>query len=526
MIDTLELTDEQRSILDSIENDSPKFHIITGHAGTGKTLLLSRIISSAVDTGKRVQVLAPTAAALAVLEDRLPDSSRISYRTVAAVLQCTTDAISLGHTAPRFPLTSTGLKDFARFLEMLNVDHSGIITAWNTATDTGCIVDCTNPDISLSGSPKHIMVNTQQLAERLSTVFSGTSPFHPEVVTTPQYTSPSECAARMSNQWGTMPDLIVVDEYSMVNAEQADILHRAVEDTPATLIGCGDPMQLQPVTGQPNPFITDNADHHATNVAHHQLTTILRSEDSVLTLANDVRRGARFVDLAIAGDISRVDSTEPHELIKEHPQTFTEADVVLGFRNASVDTFNQLLRQLHGLHGAIQRGDQIVCNANVTVYDTYAFRNGELYSVVDAGSHVCHQDVETLRHRATVAPGGMIAVFVSLVDEGQIVPVAITNRRGQTFTAFTWAYPHHVDPQQHLALQRAIHPLFVEGDVASSLLDVSYAHALTVHKAQGSEWNNVVYVVSQRDLSIQGTAHAPYTAVTRAKKNVTVFYSR
>ena len=65
-----------------------------------------------------------------------------------------------------------------------------------------------------------------------------------------------------------------------------------------------------------------------------------------------------------------------------------------------------------------------------------------------------------------------------------------------------------------------------------NLADVRFAHAMTVHKSQGSQFKNVIYVVSSRDLWIQSQdlkdsrfKQAPvYVAVTRAIENIKILY--
>ena len=67
---------------------------------------------------------------------------------------------------------------------------------------------------------------------------------------------------------------------------------------------------------------------------------------------------------------------------------------------------------------------------------------------------------------------------------------------------------------------------------AAFMLDAKFAHAMTVHKSQGSQFDNVIYVTSSRDQWIQSKdlgnskyKQSPaYVAVTRAKKKVTVIY--
>ena len=50
------------------------------------------------------------------------------------------------------------------------------------------------------------------------------------------------------------------------------------------------------------------------------------------------------------------------------------------------------------------------------------------------------------------------------------------------------------------------------------IIPVCYAYAITCHKSQGSEWNNVLLMNESRD------AHYTYTGITRAKENVKVIY--
>lgn len=517
-------TNEQRAIHDAITTDTDGLHVIAGYAGTGKTYLTSGIITTLLNAGKTVQVLAPTAAALAVLENRLGVHPHLQYRTIASCMQSTTNTLSLGETAPSFPLTSHGLVEFARFLDMLDVDHSGIVTAWDTATDTATDVDCANPPQVVNSRTAHIEVDFATLSTRLGTVFSGKSPFSPRVATATRNATVGECASRIAGAWSTFPDAVVVDEFSMVNAEQAQIVATATHERGALFIGCGDSHQLQPVSGQANPYLRVETAPVGTQV--HNLTRVMRSDDQIINLATQVRQGIRFNDLAIAGEITRVPTDSPTTLVESMPDLFMRADVVIAYRNATVTEMNRALRCLRGLEGTAQLGENLVCNANVLTHDGYAFRNGELLRItaVETDNHA--REVEVIRQRAQAHPGGMLDTFVALVDRGLIRGVEVTDARGLTRSAFVWADPTTVDGQLHTGLSRALIPLVTEHAIESCLIDVSFAYALTVHKAQGSEWDSVVYMTSQHDLDIQATTHAPYTAVTRAKRDLTVLYSR
>jgi DNA replication protein DnaC len=58
--DTIELSDEQRFVLDCILGDSHKSVFFTGVAGTGKSVLLRRIVKELAKRKKNVVVTAST----------------------------------------------------------------------------------------------------------------------------------------------------------------------------------------------------------------------------------------------------------------------------------------------------------------------------------------------------------------------------------------------------------------------------------------------------------------------------------
>ena len=54
---------------------------------------------------------------------------------------------------------------------------------------------------------------------------------------------------------------------------------------------------------------------------------------------------------------------------------------------------------------------------------------------------------------------------------------------------------------------------------------MNLGYAMTVHKSQGSEWDNVVYYLTSKDEWIAKKPNLSYTALTRAKKNIEVFFA-
>ena len=55
------------------------------------------------------------------------------------------------------------------------------------------------------------------------------------------------------------------------------------------------------------------------------------------------------------------------------------------------------------------------------------------------------------------------------------------------------------------------------------LVRMQFGYALTVHKSQGSEWDNVVYYTTKKDQYIIKEPNLNYTAVTRDKNDVHIY---
>ena len=57
--------------------------------------------------------------------------------------------------------------------------------------------------------------------------------------------------------------------------------------------------------------------------------------------------------------------------------------------------------------------------------------------------------------------------------------------------------------------------------VGEDLDSVRLGYAITVHKSQGSDWKNVIYICSKE--TSMNTKNLVYTAVTRAKEKLVIF---
>jgi exodeoxyribonuclease V len=259
--------------------------------------------------------------------------------------------------------------------------------------------------------------------------------------------------------------LIIVDECSMVD----EALGRDLMSFGTPILVLGDPAQLPPISG--GGYFTEHGPDFLLTEVHRQAR-----DNPIVRLALDVREGR---DLA-AGDhgtvrvISRADVDQALVL---------KADQVLVGVNRTRRRYNGRLRELKGFAAQYpQAGDKLVCLRNDP---QKGLLNGSLWKVMTAA-------------RETVKPG--INLLVS---------------------------PEEDDPERGVAKIKLLKQAFEdpEGEIAWSQRkrfdDFDYGYALTVHKAQGSQWDEVV--VFDEGWAFKETRRRwLYTAITRAAERLTV----
>lgn len=536
----IELTEEQNAIknrvtLTPFDENYKDVQVIKGYAGTGKTVTTSEVINSLASTTSPVVVLAPTAAALSVIANKLVGvgtNPAVTVKTIASMTRTPTPVVKLGENLPTFSMNREGLTGLSKLVSRLRIDTSGIATVTHNFSHSTRPLDLTN-----AGAVAGVRFNketvsldeaklTQQLRARMG------DKVNVSVDTEHLLNTVDDCASRL---FRTKPSTVVVDEFSMVNAADADLIVEACVRNNVRIIVCGDPGQLEPVEGAKNDYIRAKSDFEkefdetpsraaiSAEVGVNELTRVLRSEDSVASLAADIRSGRRISALASEHDnVVTVSVKSVPKIIEQYEDLMLNAGAVVTFTNKNVRAFNEGLRMLHGIIGPVQAGDRLVCNKNT--YDTFAhyFYNGEILKVIDTGLDIRGVDksIVTLRERAK-AGGNEAQTILDLIERDEIVGALVESKDGGKKACFVFSpdsrVPHHK--------KRLYEKLMNSMDVSCApIIDVSFAYALTVHKAQGSEWENVVYFTTQRELDMLKTSNMPYTAVTRAKNNVTILY--
>ena len=256
-------------------------------------------------------------------------------------------------------------------------------------------------------------------------------------------------------------DLIVIDEVSMVDEQLGrDLLSFGVK-----VLVLGDPFQLPPVQGA-GFFTAEEPDIMLTEI-HRQA-----ADNPIIRLSMDVREGGylergRYGESLVVGreDVDR--------------DAVLEADQVLVGRNKTRLQYNDRLRELRGLpfHEPVE-GDRMVClrnnprkrllNGQIWIVTEVSRKANGKYSLL-LGADEVKGEAKVLTHKA----------FFSGEEDAMSWP----ERR--QFDEFTFGY------------------------------------CLTVHKAQGSQWDNV-YLFDESFVFREERARWLYTGITRAAEKITV----
>jgi len=259
--------------------------------------------------------------------------------------------------------------------------------------------------------------------------------------------------------------LIVVDECSMVDEE----LGRDLMSFGTPILVLGDPAQLPPISG--GGFFTEHEPDHLLTEIHRQAR-----DNPIIRMAMDVREGRELQhgDFGAARVIPRGEVDQ--ELV-------LAADQVLVGTNRTRRRYNQRLRELKGFDAVYpQAGDKLVCLRNDPAK---GLLNGSLWKVMTSA-------------RETVKPG--INLLVAPEEDDPDRGVAKIKLLKAAFE----------DPEADIPWQQK-----------KRFDDFDYGYALTVHKAQGSQWDEVV--LFDESFAFKDTRQRwLYTAITRAAERLTV----
>jgi len=257
-------------------------------------------------------------------------------------------------------------------------------------------------------------------------------------------------------------ELIVIDECSMVDAE----LGRDLMSFNVPLLVLGDPAQLPPVNGAG--FFTDFVPDAMLTEVHRQA-----EDNPIIRLSMEVRSGKT---------LSKQSCGATEVLAREDldPSRVMQADQVLVGRNHTRRTYNARLRFRRGIEGSLPAaGEKLVCLRN---NKRKGLLNGALFEV------------------ATRGRGSPIVKLTVRPEESATAKPFKVSVRPECFTA-------RIED--------------VAWDQRKRYDEFDYGYVLTVHKAQGSEWDDVVLFDESAAFG-ESRQRWLYTGITRASNRLTI----
>lgn len=257
--------------------------------------------------------------------------------------------------------------------------------------------------------------------------------------------------------------LIIIDECSMVDEE----LGRDLLSFGTPVLVLGDPAQLPPVKG--GGFFTEAEPDVMLTEVHRQA-----ADNPIVRMSMIVREGGRLEvgDYGASRIIRRAEIT---------PEIVLSADQVLVGLNKTRRLYNARMRQLMGHVANVPAvGEKLVC-----------LRNDKSKGLLNGGAWIV-QELKTSKK-------GLITMRVTPEDDTGGKPVKVSvmpNFFDGTEDEVPWELRRHTD-------------------------EFTFGYALTVHKAQGSQWDNIV-MFDEAFAFREHRARWLYTGLTRAAETITL----
>jgi exodeoxyribonuclease-5 len=269
--------------------------------------------------------------------------------------------------------------------------------------------------------------------------------------------------------------LIIIDECSMVDAE----LGRDLLSFGVPVLVLGDPAQLPPVQTGANAggFFTEAEPDAMLTEVHRQA-----QDDPIVRLSMQVREGERLEP----GEYGETQVVHRSAL---DPQRVINADQVLVGRNVTRRNYNMRMREHRGFDSELPAaGDKLVC-----------LRNNRKKGLFNGGLWTVKERTGAKRASKTAPKSGILGMRLLPDDESGLRGVKVSVRR-ECFTG---------------GIEQ------MEWDKRRPYDEFDYGYVLTVHKAQGSQWDDVV-LFDESYAFKDSREQWLYTGITRAAKRLTV----
>ena len=288
--------------------------------------------------------------------------------------------------------------------------------------------------------------------------------------------------------------VIVVDEVSMLPKSMWELLlsHHTY------ILAMGDPGQLPPIDKSEANGVLDNP--------HVFLDEVMRQaqESEIIRLSMHVREGKPISTFKAAG--AEVQIYNKNQVVDG---MYSWADQILCATNKKREEINNFVRKMKGFGAEPEVGDKIISLHNhwdeYSLYGDWSLTNGCIGEIIDS-----NLVSEQLPYVVKEKPIQLLYTDIKIDNEDLFINLPIDYKQLKTGEAA-------LTPQQIYRLKKM---KLLDGP--TDVYDFAYAYAITCWKAQGSEWNKVLFFEEEFPYDKETHKKYLYTGITRASKKLVV----
>lgn len=305
--------------------------------------------------------------------------------------------------------------------------------------------------------------------------------------------------------------LIVVDEASMVGFDLWADIWGLCSSINVKVLLVGDRFQLGPVQSRDKPSF--NALSDLTTDFHADLVEVTRQ-----ALESPVLRASMMLRQSEVGAVEALADVLPGVALNHAVERFQamnpQSKALIAHRNETRQKLNLEVREKSGRSkDAIDAGEPLLVlynnyaidrmNGEIVTFEEWVRKPGDSFSFRDrfknTAASMCFGVARVDGHEVLLANEEVFAKF-------PLMPDRTTARNARDYASYKWGYDRAVTPPH---------------------LNANFGYCLTAHKAQGSEWDDVLVVIEPSLGNIYGIQGRRwlYTAITRAKKEAVVTFA-
>lgn len=298
----------------------------------------------------------------------------------------------------------------------------------------------------------------------------------------------------LKKRWPIPYKVIIVDEISMLPKTMWDLLlshHKYV-------IACGDPFQLPPVD--------QNEDNHVLDKPHIFLDEIMRqAQDSeIIRLSMWVREGKPLGQFPVAKE--QVQILRPYELI---PEMYDWADQTLCASNKRRIEINNKVRERQGRGATPEIGDKII---GLTNHWDFTSTDGLWPLTNGCIGTITNYQIIPYNYPSFIYNKQLQYIFTGMdIPNGRFESIPID------YDALITGTPAFDNKQAF-----RMNSFARNSDALEAPYYFAYAYAITVWKAQGSEWDKVLLIEEAHPFDTLEHQKYLYTGITRASEKLVV----